>query len=121
MRNGTNGRWRSRGSSSSKGMVRLSSAKITKAAGGLLRHHRRHTFEGESRYGASFQIDDADAVGVGVGDVQLAVGITQAAGLIEGWARQPTAAVAAKKSATLPGVRVEHLDLAVVRVGHVQL
>src|SRR5262249_41709437 len=85
------------------------------------RHYRRNALQGERRDGAGLEIDDADATGVRVGDIQLTVGVAEARGFVEGRAGQPTALVAADKAAALARLRVEDLDLAVVRVGDVEL
>lgn len=66
------------------------------------------------------QIDHANAVSVGVGDVQLAVGKTQTAWLAEKGTRLPAFRVVDLEGRGRALHRVDHLDLAVIGIGHVQ-
>src|SRR5262249_47376531 len=86
-----------------------------------LEFRRFHALQLEGAYLLGLQIDYADAMGIGVGDVELAVGGAEAPRFVKHGTGKPAIALAADEGRARALGRVHDLDLAIIRVGHEQL
>src|SRR5262245_49059649 len=82
---------------------------------GLSAFHRFDSGQLESRNRLRLQFDHSNSVGIGVSDVEFAVGNAQSSGFVE----QPAVgSVSTEECLTSPRRGVEQLQLTIVRVGY---
>src|SRR5437762_1870237 len=75
----------------------------------------------EGRDGFGFQIDDLDAMVIGVRNVHLVAGDAKTCRLAEDRSCQPACRFIAQKGAARARARIDDLDLAVIGIRHVEL